>query len=103
MFGTGIRELVQENHRQKRDDDAKINQERGLTNELDGYNEEVSGRARIVAATVHVKVRQVLPVQAGSRPGAAGYSSDHGVLPGGVEVQMRQQAVHAVAIFLKYY
>lgn len=50
-----------------------------------------------MAPTVHVEVRQVLPVQAGSRAGAAGDSGDHRVLPGGVEVQMWQQVVHAVA------
>ena len=55
-------------------------------------------RAGIVAATMHVKVRQMQAMQAGSRPSAATGDADNGrILPGGMAVQVWQQAVYPLA------
>lgn len=42
------------------------------------------------------QVRQVHPVHGGARGGAAGDERADRVLPGSVEVQVREQAVHAL-------
>jgi hypothetical protein len=56
----------------------------------------VDGKAGVVPATVHDEVRQLQPVLSGARGGAAGRAGDHGVLPGGVAVQVRQPPLHAM-------
>ena len=45
-------------------------------------------------------MRQLHAVQAGTRSRAAGDACDSGVLPGGVEVQMWQQVIHAVNLLI---
>ena len=52
--------------------------------------------AGVVSAAVCVQVRDVHAVQPGARAGAAGHARDHRVLPGGLAVQMWQQALHAL-------
>lgn len=52
--------------------------------------------AGVVSAAVYVQVRDVHAVQPGARAGAAGHARDRGVLPGGLAVQMWQQALHAL-------
>lgn len=54
------------------------------------------GRAGVVPATVHVQVRQLQPVLPGARGRAAGRAGDRRVLPGGLAVQVRQPALHAI-------
>lgn len=63
------------------------------------HSKEVLEWTWIVAASVHIQVWQVHPVQAGSRAGATWDAGDDRVLPGGLEVQMWQQAVHAMKIY----
>ncbi|CAN0901729.1 hypothetical protein LINGRAHAP2_LOCUS21581 [Linum grandiflorum] len=67
----------------------------GVLGEWDG-GEEAAGRAGVVAAAVHVEMREVHAVQAGARVSAARDAGDGGVLPGSMEVQVWQQALHAV-------
>ncbi|KAG6477821.1 hypothetical protein ZIOFF_061253 [Zingiber officinale] len=56
-------------------------------------------RAGVVPATVHGQVRRLRAVRPGARGGAAGVvAGDHRVLPGGVAVQVRQQALHALTL-----
>lgn len=57
----------------------------------------VAGGARVVAADVPRAVRAVLAVPAGPRSDPARGGAPVGVLPGGVAVQVRQQALHAVS------
>lgn len=45
---------------------------------------------------MHLQVWQMYTVQTGSCDGAAGYTSDGRVLPGSMEVQVWQQAQHAL-------
>lgn len=52
--------------------------------------------AGVVSAAVHVQVRGVHAVQPGARAGASRHARDHRVLPGGLAVQMRQQALRAL-------
>jgi len=54
--------------------------------------------AWVVAAAVHFEVWQMYTMQTGSRAGAAGYAGDRRVLPGGMEMQVWQQVVHAMNI-----
>jgi hypothetical protein len=54
------------------------------------------GRSGVIPATVHVQVRRLQPVLPGARGRAAGRAGHHRVLPGGVEVQVRQPPLHAM-------
>ena len=54
------------------------------------------GRPGVASATVHHQMRQLQPVLPGARVRAAGGSGHHGVLPGGVAVQVPEPALHAV-------
>lgn len=54
------------------------------------------GGAWVLPAAVHVQVRRLQPVLPGARGRAAGRAGDHGVLPGGVAVQVRQPSLHAL-------
>jgi hypothetical protein len=54
--------------------------------------------AGVLPAAVHVQVRRVQPVLPGARGCAAWRAGDHGVLPGGVAVQVRQPSLHAMII-----
>jgi hypothetical protein len=55
------------------------------------------GRSGVIPATVHVQVRRLQPVLPGARGRAAGRACHHRILPGGVEVQVRQPALHAMS------
>jgi hypothetical protein len=55
------------------------------------------GRSGVIPATVHVQVRRLQPVLPGARGRAAGRAGHHRVLPGGVEVQVRQPPLHAMS------
>lgn len=54
------------------------------------------GGSGVIPATVHVQVRRLQPVLPGARGRAAGRARHHRVLPGGVEVQVRQPPLHAM-------
>ncbi|THU50997.1 hypothetical protein C4D60_Mb06t26330 [Musa balbisiana] len=54
--------------------------------------------AGIVSSAVRGQVRRLHAVQPGPRGGAAGQGGGRGVLPGGLAVQVRQQALHALTI-----
>ena len=58
--------------------------------------EKRTGWAGIIAATLRLKVRQVHALHCGPCAGAAGNSGDGRVLPGSMEMQMWEQALHAV-------
>ncbi|CAL9764236.1 unnamed protein product, partial [Musa acuminata subsp. burmannicoides] len=54
--------------------------------------------AGIVSSAVRGQVRRLHAVQPGPRGGASGQGGGRGVLPGGLAVQVRQQALHALTI-----
>lgn len=54
------------------------------------------GGPGVVPATVHGQVRRLRPVLPGARRRAARRPGHHRVLPGGVAVQVRQPALHAM-------
>jgi hypothetical protein len=56
------------------------------------------GRPGVASATVHHQMRQLQPVLPGARVRAAGGAGHHGVLPGGVAVQVPEPALHAVTV-----
>lgn len=62
------------------------------------YYKEDFRRTRVIAAAVHVKMRQMHAMPADPRGGAARDSGDYGVLPRSLEVQMWKQVVHALVI-----
>jgi hypothetical protein len=53
-------------------------------------------RPRVAPAAVHVQVRQLQPVRARARVRAARRDGHHGVLPGGVALQVPRPPLHAV-------
>jgi hypothetical protein len=55
------------------------------------------GWSGVIPATVHVQVRRLQPLLPGARGRAAGRARHHRVLPGGVEVQVRQPPLHAMS------
>lgn len=54
------------------------------------------GGPGVVPAAVHGQVRRLRPVLPGARRRAARRPGHHRVLPGGVAVQVRQPALHAM-------
>ncbi|KAL5656621.1 hypothetical protein ACJX0J_035940, partial [Zea mays] len=54
------------------------------------------GWSGVIPATVHVQVRRLQPLLPGARGRAAGRARHYRVLPGGVEVQVRQPPLHAM-------
>lgn len=57
---------------------------------------EATSRPWVVAAYLPGSLRPVLPLLAGSRGDPAGPKRSAGVLPGGMAMQVRQQALHAM-------
>jgi hypothetical protein len=55
------------------------------------------GWSGVIPATVHVQVRRLQPLLPGARGRAAGRARHYRVLPGGVEVQVRQPPLHAMS------
>jgi len=62
------------------------------------HGKEVFEWPRVIPTTVHIKVWQVHPMQAGACARASGDSGDCWVLPRSMEVQMWEQVVHAMMI-----
>lgn len=88
MFWTGIWE-------------EKTGREHGGNGEernLDELDKEVFGWTRIVTSTMHVQVWEVHAVQAGPCAGAAWDAGDLRVLSWSLEMQVWQQAVHAMKL-----
>jgi hypothetical protein len=56
------------------------------------------GRPGLASAAVRVQMRQLQPMLPGARVRAAGGPGHHGVLPGGVAVQVPEPALHAVTV-----
>ena len=56
------------------------------------------GGPGVVPATVHGQVRRLRPVLPGARRRAARRPGHHRVLPGGVALQVRRQALHALTV-----
>lgn len=56
------------------------------------------GRPGLASAAVRVQMRQLQPMLPRARVRAAGGPGHHGVLPGGVAVQVPEPALHAVTV-----
>lgn len=63
-----------------------------------GRTAGAAGRAGVVPPAVHGQVRRLHALHPGPRGGAAGQAGDRRVLPGGVAMQVSQQALHALTI-----
>ena len=74
--------------------------------EEDRWPEQRSGGAKdfegtgVISATVLVQVWKMHAVQACARPGTSGHACHRRILPWSLEVQVRQQVVHAMMFYI---